>query len=216
MAIRIVFLDCDGTLTREKSSWEHLHRRLNLWDNHADAYQRLFREGKIGYHEFCRRDALLWAGRPVREVMGVIQTIPYRRGARQFVSGLHGAGVVTAIISTGLSLLVEKVRADLGVVLAFANDLLSKDGVLTGEIRINVDYNKKGLLVRKLLEDFGFSKEEACAVGDGEGDRDMFEAVGLAIGVGAPGHLSPILHHNVPDSALDAVLSLILGAGGGG
>lgn len=214
MAIRIVFLDCDGTLTKEKSSWEHLHRRLNLWDNHADAYQRLFRQGKIDYHEFCRLDALLWAGRPVSEVMKVVEAIPYRRGAQELVSGLKRAGVITAIVSTGLSLLVEKVGRDLGVAVVLANDLLSRDGLLTGEIRINVGINGKGRVVRRLLDEFGFHKEEAGAVGDGEGDLDMFEAVGLAIGLGAPGHLLPVLHHALPASGLHRALSIILGHGG--
>jgi phosphoserine phosphatase len=57
MPIKIVFFDCDGTLTKVKSSWEYLHRRLELWTDKADAYQVLFREGKIDYNEFCRKDA---------------------------------------------------------------------------------------------------------------------------------------------------------------
>ena len=53
MATKIVFLDCDGTLTKVKSSWEYLHRRLELWTENADEYQELFRQGRIDYHEFC-------------------------------------------------------------------------------------------------------------------------------------------------------------------
>ncbi|MCX5802835.1 MAG: hypothetical protein NTU69_04770 [Proteobacteria bacterium] len=50
MPIIIAFLDCDGTLTKVKSSWEYLHRRLGLWKNNADSYQKLFREGEIDYY----------------------------------------------------------------------------------------------------------------------------------------------------------------------
>lgn len=57
MAIRIVFFDCDGTLTKVKSSWQYLHERLGLWDDHADAFQHRYRAGEIDYEEFCRRDA---------------------------------------------------------------------------------------------------------------------------------------------------------------
>jgi phosphoserine phosphatase len=182
MAIRIVFLDCDGTLTTVKSSWEYLHRRLELWTNNADEYQVLFRQGRIGYHEFCRRDALLWRGLSVEAVESVIGEIAYQPGARELVARLREAGVITVIISTGLSLLVEKVQKELGIDLAFSNDLLVRDGCLSGEISIRVDYDLKGPIVRGTLERFGLSREEASAIGDGEGDRGMFEEVALPIG----------------------------------
>ncbi len=47
MPIKVVFFDCDGTLTKTKSSWEYLHRRLNLWTKNADAYQAFFRKEKL-------------------------------------------------------------------------------------------------------------------------------------------------------------------------
>ncbi len=78
MATRIVFLDCDGTLTTVKSSWEYLHRRLNLWNGNADEYQTLFRQGVIDYREFCRRDALLWRGLSVGDLKSMIGEIPYQ------------------------------------------------------------------------------------------------------------------------------------------
>ena len=46
MPIKVVFFDCDGTLTKTKSSWEYLHRRLNLWTKNADTYQALIPRGK--------------------------------------------------------------------------------------------------------------------------------------------------------------------------
>lgn len=182
MAIRIVFLDCDGTLTTVKSSWEYLHRRLGLWSDNADEYQTLFRQGAIDYHEFCRRDALLWRGLSVGDVEAVIGEISYQPGARDLIRSLKAAGVVTVIVSTGLSLLVEKVRRELSVDLSFSNDLLSRDGSLSGEISIHVDYDLKGPIVRRTLERLGLSPAEASAIGDGEGDRGMFEEVGLPIG----------------------------------
>jgi phosphoserine phosphatase len=80
MPIKIVFFDCDGTLTKVKSSWEHLHRKLGLWTDKADAYQVLFREGKIDYNEFCRKDAFLWKGLSVDKVNEIVEEIPYQRG----------------------------------------------------------------------------------------------------------------------------------------
>lgn len=187
MATRIVFLDCDGTLTTVKSSWEYLHRRLNLWNGNADEYQTLFRQGVIDYREFCRRDALLWKGLSVGDLKSMISEIPYQPGAKDLVASLKGAGIITVIVSTGLSFLVEKVRGELSIDLSFSNDLLYRDGRLSGEISINVDHDLKGPVVRRTLERLRLSPAEASAIGDGEGDSGMFEEVGLPIGFNTNG-----------------------------
>lgn len=182
MPIRVVFLDCDGTLTKITSSWEYLHRRLDLWTANADAYQALFREGKIDYYEFCRRDALLWRGLPVSRVNEIVSEIPYQDGVVEAVTTLKKLGIFTVIISSGLSFLVNRVREALSIDMALSNELTSQAGFLTGDVKINVEYNRKDRVVRGVLRNLGFVKEESSAVGDGDGDRGMFDEVGLPIG----------------------------------
>jgi len=205
----IAFLDCDGTLTKVKSSWEYLHRRLGLWENNAYSYQKLFRGGEIDYYEFCKRDALLWKGLPVSKVMDVMAEIPYQEGAGETIGSLRGMGITTIIVSTGLSLLVDKVKRDLGAHIAIANDLLTKNGHLTGDIRINVEYNKKGRLVEKILDSMKIKREEACAVGDGEGDTGMFKAVGLSIGFNPHPNMLPLLGHVLYTASLFNITEII-------
>ena len=187
MPIKVAFLDCDGTLTKVRSSWEYLHRRLSLWTENADAYQRLFGEGKIDYREFCRRDALLWKGLPLSAVYEVVGEIPYRENAREAVGELKKMGILTIIISSGLSLLVDRVKADLSIDRAVSNELVSRDGHLTGDVRVNVEYNQKGRLVREFLKGLGLGKEESSAVGDGDGDAGMFGEGVLPVCFGAGG-----------------------------
>lgn len=213
MPVRIVFFDCDGTLTTVKSSWEYLHRRLGLWDNHADEYQTLFRAGKIDYHEFCRRDALLWKGLPLDRLMSVIDEITYHDGARELVEWLQDRGVATVILSTGLSALVDKVRQELGIGRALSNELLSHNGFLTGEIKIHVEHDSKGYWVEKILDELRINRDEAAAVGDGEGDRDMFESVGLAIGFRPQEKILPILNHALHNGSLLHVADIVKGHG---
>jgi phosphoserine phosphatase len=207
--VKIVFFDCDGTLTNVKSSWEYLHRRLGVWDDNADAFQKLFREGKIDYHEFCRRDAVLWKGLPVARVMEIIDEIAYHDGAGELVRSLKEQGIFTVILSTGLSFLVEKVRKELGISEALSNELLVRDGCLTGEIRINVEHDKKGYWVRRILGERGVAPEEAVAIGDGEGDRGMFEAVGLSIGYHPQPAIMPLLDHALFNGSLIPVIDII-------
>jgi phosphoserine phosphatase len=230
MGLRIVFFDCDGTLTTVKSSWQYLHERLDLWDRKADEFQRLFQAGQIGYAEFCRRDAALWKGLSLERVLRIMGDIPLHEGVRETMEALRAQGILTVLLSTGLSFLVDKVRRELDMTLAVANDLIVREGVLTGEVMIQVDHDQghpsgpalrqgpeergssgpipagehssgagglhtKGYWVKKLLGEWGIGKEEAAAVGDGEGDRGMFEEVGLAIGYQPSAGILPLLDH---------------------
>ncbi len=207
--IKIVFFDCDGTLTGVKSSWQYLHERLGLWDRNADEFQRLFRSGEIDYHEFCRRDAGLWKGLPSRRLMEVIAEIPYNEGVKETFRSLSEKGMTTVILSTGLSLLVNKVKKELGVTEALSNDLVIKRGLVTGEIRINVEHDDKGYWVKRMLKRFHLSKEEAAAVGDGQGDHGMFESVGLSIGYRPDPKIAPLLDHALYDGSFVTILGIL-------
>ena len=209
MTTKIVFFDCDGTLTRVKSSWQYLHERFDLWNELADEYQRLFRSGLIDYEEFCRKDATLWKGRKVDEVEAVIQEIEYHDGVRETAHALRETGITTVILSTGLSILVDRVRRDLGFSAALSNELIARDGVLTGEVKINVGHGRKGQWVRRILQDGGFAKDAAAAVGDGEGDKEMFEEVALAIGYNSDARILPFVDHDLRDGAFSTIATII-------
>ena len=209
MAVKIVFLDCDGTLTRVKSSWQHVHERLGLWDDKADEFQSLFRAGRISYHEFCARDASLWKGLRADRIKAIIDEIRYHEGVAETLQTLHSEGIVTVIISTGLSRLVDRARNELGATFAVANELVERDGLITGEIKINVDHDQKGLWVRKILAEMGLRKDEAAAVGDSDGDRGMFEEVALAIGYHPAVGILPFLDHALHDGSFTQILEVV-------
>ena len=209
MPIKIVFFDCDGTLTKVKSSWEYIHRMLGIWGNNADEYQRLFRQGSIDYNEFCRRDALLWRGLSLSGVMEIVNQIPYREGSKEATDSLKEMGVFTVILSTGISFLVDKVGQELGVQMSVSNELLTKNGVLTGEAKINVEHDRKGDWVNKILNSMGIDRASACAVGDGEGDKGMFEAVSLSIGLHPHQSMLPLVSCSIQSGSLAGLVKII-------
>jgi phosphoserine phosphatase len=209
VSIRVVFFDCDGTLTRVRSSWEYLHRRLGLWEKKADRYQELFRSGAIDYERFCELDSLLWKGTALSAAEEVAAEIPYQAGACACVEGLRARGIYTVIVSTGLSLIVDRAQRELAVDRAFSNGLVARAGFLTGEFDLAVHFDAKGRIVADLLASLGLSRKEAAAVGDGEGDRGMFEAVGTAIGFHPQETLLPILSHTLQDHSLLPLLSIV-------
>lgn len=206
MGFRVVFLDCDGTLTRVKSSWEYIHRRLNLWDGFAEIFQDQYLKGKIDYYEFCRKDASLWRGLELKKVVNIVEEIPITPGAEELIREIKKRGLITAIISTGISFLVERVKEILGIDYAFSNELLVINGFLSGEIRINVEHGRKDRIVEVLLSKLNLRKEESVAIGDGLGDLSMFMSVGLSIGFNPEKDILPHVHHAVySDSLADLI-----------
>jgi len=65
---------------------------------------------------------------------------------------------------------------------AFANELVVKDGKLTGEVKEPmVDAEMKRRLIQGIIKREGIKKEEVIAVGDGANDRFMLMEAGLGI-----------------------------------
>ena len=178
---RAVLFDLDGTLTPVRSVWQHIHERLGLWDAEARRHQQAFERGEIGYEEFCARDAAHWKGMAEGDLRAITETIPYRPGVRECVDLLKEAGLVVGVISTGLTLLIERVNRDLDLAYAIANRLVARNGILTGEVKVNVEHGRKGEAVDLFCGQFGVDYREVITVGDSEGDISMFEHSGYSI-----------------------------------
>ncbi len=178
---RLVIFDLDGTLTRERSIWEYIHVRLGKWYGFAEEYQKQFLEGKISYQEFCERDAEVWKGMKVEEMMEIIKTVPFHPGVDELISHLKQKGMKLSMVSSGLSLLSDWVHRKFGFDYSIANDLLCEDGIINGQVNIRVHYDKKAEWVRKILQLYEIRSEETIAIGDSKGDMDMFEMVGFSV-----------------------------------
>ena len=178
---RLVTLDLDGTLTRERSIWEYIHKRLGKWYGFAEDYQNQFLAGKISYEEFCERDAQVWKGMKVEELLEIVKTVPFHPGANELTHYLRQKGLKLSLVSSGLSLLSDWVHQKYGFDYSVSNDLLHKNGLLTGGVKIQVYYDKKAEWVRKILNKFGVKPEEVIAIGDSKGDIDMFQMVGFSV-----------------------------------
>jgi phosphoserine phosphatase len=202
---RAVLFDLDGTLTPVSSVWQHIHERLGLWEREALRHQAAFESGDIGYAEFCARDAAHWKGMMESDLRAITDAIPYRPGARECVGALQKRGLVVGIVSTGLTLLAERAIHDLDLAYAIANRLVASAGVLTGEVKINVEHGRKGEAVDLFCGQFGVDYREVIAVGDSDGDISMFERSGFSVAFNPrsdrTARSATITHHG--DSLLD-------------
>ena len=180
-ACRAVLFDLDGTLTPVPSVWQHIHEVLGQWQAEARRHQEEFLRGAIDYQEFCVRDAAHWKGMAESKLRAITDVIPYRAGAKECVEALKGRGLVIGVISTGLTLLVERVHNELDLAYAIGNRLVARHGILTGDVKINVEHGRKGEAVDLFCTQFGVDYREVVTVGDSDGDISMFEHSGYSI-----------------------------------
>jgi len=176
-----VIFDLDGTLTGERSIWEYIHIRLGKWYGFAEEYQKQFLAGQISYEEFCERDAQVWKGMKVKELLEIVKTVPFHPGVDELISYLKQKGLKLSMISSGLSILSNWVHQKYGFDYSVSNDLLHENGILTGKVKIQVYYDKKAEWVKNILNQFDIKLEEMIAIGDSVGDMDMFQMVGFSI-----------------------------------
>jgi phosphoserine phosphatase len=178
---KLVVFDLDGTLTRERSIWEYIHIRLEKWYGFAEEYQKQFLAGKISYEEFCERDAQVWKGMRVEELLEIVKTVPFHPGADELIACLKQKGLKLSVVSSGLSILSNWVHQKYGFDYSVSNDLVQDNGVLTGKVKIQVYYDKKAEWVERISKRFNVKPEEVIAIGDSIGDIDMFQMVGFSV-----------------------------------
>jgi phosphoserine phosphatase len=182
-AFRAVLFDLDGTLTVVPSIWQHLHESLGMWQGGARAHQEAFLDGDISYEDFCLRDAAHWKGMAEADLRAISDRVPYRSGARECVELLRRAGLLVGVVSTGLTILAERVHREFGLAFTIANRLVARGGRLTGDVQVNVAHARKGEAVDLFCRQFGVETREVISVGDSDGDISMFERSGFSVAV---------------------------------
>ncbi len=180
-----MFFDLDGTLVRYhgvafESSWGALGVAAGVgepWDGLLAHYGGRLEE----YANWVRENAALLRGVPLAHVEAALFPPPYAPGVREAVAELREAGYVLGIVSSGVSLVADRAREELGLAFAIANELLVADGRFTGEAVVRVGLGEKRAVVEQVARQRGLSLGEVAFVGDHLNDIPVFAAVGYAI-----------------------------------
>lgn len=130
-------------------------------------------------------------------------------GAKALVGTMAAAGAATALVSGGFTYFTERVAAATGFREHRANELLAKDGLLTGEVAEPVlGRDAKVEALSDLMARFGLTAQDVVAVGDGANDIGMIEAAGLGVGYRPKAALAAVADAVIRHSDLTALLSL--------
>jgi phosphoserine phosphatase len=180
--LRLAVFDLDGTLKRARDPYVYLHQRLGTWEASQPFFQKGL-AGELDYDEWLRLDVGLWKGIGRATMEKLLRENPYLPGARETIRTLKQAGVLVALVSTGLQIHAEQVQAELGIDRIIANEILFEEGIATGEARPLVPEGSKGGIVAQLQAELGVTPGECLAVGDSSSDADMFPLVRLGVAV---------------------------------
>lgn len=179
--IKLVAFDMEGCLVDVPTLWEIMHRKLGTWETHGLRYWNEYLEGEYDYHDFARKDVAVWAGTPTGLLDEAVSEVPIMPGAREMFNELQARNIKVAIITNGLRCLAERLQGEFGIDHVFANQLIVRDGRVTGEIKFDVPYHYKGQCLLDLMDKEGLTPGQVAAVGDGPADLKMFEVVSHGI-----------------------------------
>jgi len=179
LKLKIVVFDMDGVLVDIGSSWQFVHKKLNV-DNSDNLRQ--FLDHQSSYLEFMKKDIELWGKVNINTIKNILDEAPLMKNAKSTVAQLKKAGYKTAIISSGISMLAERVQQELKIDFMFANRIVAdRNGVLTGKgVEVVNPLNKEAVL-RRFASDQHTTPQCCAVVGDTIFDAPMFREAGFSI-----------------------------------
>src|ERR1700686_26553 len=139
--------------------------------------------GEIGLERGLPARGALFKGLPVSVVDEVLKKrITPTPGGRELVATMRAHGAYTCLISGGFTLFTSAVAAMLGFDEHRANELVIRDGKLTGEVKDpTLGRAAKLATLIERLKSFDLDDVDTLAVGDGANDLDMIRTAGLGV-----------------------------------
>lgn len=179
--IKVAFFDIDGTIHLGDSLWEAIHKKNSTWETLGIEYLQQYLDKKITFEEFAILDVKAWAGAPAKIMEDAINEFSLHKEVEKIFEKMITKNTKIFLISSGISQLAEALVKKYYLTGYYANDVIIRNGFITGEILINVGYEDKGIIVKKILEQENIPRTSALAIGDSYNDLLMFKEVDYPI-----------------------------------
>jgi len=136
--------------------------------------------GDIDWEEGLRKRVNALKGIKVEDAKRIAENLEIMPGAKDLCLALKDAGWKMIAVSGGFTIITDRLKKELGLDLIFSNDLIFKNGLLD-DLALKVT-SDKSLVVRPIIKQWGFKKEEIVVVVDGANDIKLFDIAGYTVG----------------------------------
>jgi len=175
------------------------------------AITRRSMNGEVDFVSSLRERMALFAGQPVTLLEQAARRITYMPGAGALLAAMKANGATCWLITGGFSFFAAMVTKKLGFDRAYANELIVKDGVITGAAAEPIlDRDRKKTLLEQGCKEQGVNIADSLAVGDGANDVPMLTRCNEGGGLGVAFHAKPavraVVSHQINHADLTGLL----------
>lgn len=205
---KLVVFDMDSTLIQAEVI-DELAKIAGVGDEVAKITESAMR-GEIDFKESFRKRVALLKGLKEKDLAHIAETLPLSEGVELVTKTLKGLGYKLGILSGGFTFVGNYLKEKLGFDYVYANKLVIKDGIVTGEVTGEIiDGEKKAVLLKSLAAKENISIEQTIAVGDGANDLPMISIAGLGVAYNAKPVVRAKANTAISCVGLDGLLYLI-------
>ena len=201
----MIIFDVEGVLYDEEYLpilAEKLNKEAEIWEITKQGIQ-----GKINWEEGLRTRVNALKGLDEKICQEVSDSLPIMTGAKEACRVLKAAGWKIMAVSGGFTLMMDRLKEELGLDYVYSNELIFKDGKLDG-VKISVDSNKAKSAKIK-IEEWGEKKENIVCVVDGANDIKLFDICGLGIAYRAQDLVKDLATTTLEEKDLSKILDII-------
>jgi len=207
-AKRLVVMDMDSTLIQIEVI-DELARLAGVGEQVAKITERAM-NGELDFQGSLRERVALLKGLEAEALQQVYHRIPFTPGAKTLIRILKRLGFRTAVISGGFKFFTDRLKDELGLDYAFANQLEIVDGQVTGGlVGPIVDGARKAELLEEIAGREGITLDQVIAIGDGANDLPMLGRAGLGIAFNAKARVREQAEYSINQQSLDSILYLL-------
>jgi len=181
----VVAVDLDGTLIHETTACLH----LGEWLGHRaviEDLERRFAGGEIASADIADQDAPYYEGRSIAEVADAMTSAPCIDDIGEGVGQLAARGVDALLCTVTWTFAAQCVADRFGFSAVSGTVMhVDEDGMLAGRVAKYFEPEDKVAFLRDYCAAHDVGLHQVVAIGDGQSDIPMFEAVGFSVGLNA-------------------------------
>ncbi len=181
MKYKLICFDMDGVIFQDVNFWIRLHKVFGTLDQGGELTRKYLH---TNYDRLVEEVVhKLWKGKDAQPYFDLVNSLEYLPGVPETFSYVKHRSLLTAIISASSIEAARRVQRDFGIDHIFANELVIKNGKISGEFvwPIGAGKEKKAQIIQDLCRGLEIETKEVIYVGDSDADIEAFKEVGLSI-----------------------------------